>query len=343
MQPEVLKVLDAVLAAQPVVADAMHSAAQAIMEGRCAPVETAALLTALAVQGETPDELAGAARAMREKAAVIPTTRSGLLDTCGTGGDRLHTFNISTAAALVAAAAGVPVAKHGNRSVSSSSGSCDVLETLGVRVDLAPEQVGRCIDAIGIGFCFARIVHTAMKHVAPVRMELGFRTIFNLLGPLTNPARASFQIIGASRIATAQRLAEAIARLGTERTLVVCGNDELDEVALWGTTAVFDVRGDQVQTEHWTAKTLGLPECSVAELRASSPAESASVITSVFNQAAPPAQRNIVLANAAAALLASGHVPTLQDGVTLAAGTIDSGAAAAKLSELVAWTQNPPA
>jgi anthranilate phosphoribosyltransferase len=320
----------------------MRSAVEAIMDGRCTPVETAALLTALAVQGETPEELAGAARAMRERAAAIPTSRAGLLDTCGTGGDRLHTFNISTAAALVAAAAGVPVAKHGNRGVSSSSGSCDVLEALGVRVDLTPAQVGRCIDAIGIGFCFARVVHTAMKHVAPVRMELGFRTIFNLLGPLTNPARAACQIIGASRIATAQRLAEAVVRLGTKRTLVVCGHDELDEVSLWGTTTVFDVCGDQVRTDHWTAATLGLPECRVGELRAGSPAESAAIVTAVFDRSAPAAQRGIVIANAAAALLAAGHVPTLTDGVTLAGATIDSGAAAAKLAELVSWTRNPP-
>ena len=312
------------------------------MGGRCTPVETAALLTALAVQGETPEILAGAARAMRDRAAEIPTTREGLLDTCGTGGDRLHTFNISTAAALVAAAAGAPVAKHGNRGVSSSSGSCDVLEALGVKVDLSPEQVGRCIDDIGIGFCFARVMHTAMKHVAPVRMELGFRTVFNLLGPLTNPARAAHQIIGASRIATAQRLAEAVVRLGTERTLVVCGNDELDEVSLWGTTTVFDVQGDQVQTEHWTASTFGLAECRVDQLHVKSPTESADIIRAIFNNTAPPAQRDIVIANAAAALLASGHVPTLKDGVTLAEGTITSGAAASKLTELVNWTTNPP-
>lgn len=343
MQPEILKVVDDVLSARPATAETMHRAVQAIMAGRCTPVETASLLTALAVQGETPEELAGAARAMRECAAAIPTSRVGLLDTCGTGGDRLHTFNISTAAALVAAAAGAPVAKHGNRGVSSSSGSCDVLEALGVRVDLSPEQVGRCIDAIGIGFCFARVMHTAMKHVAPVRMELGFRTIFNLLGPLTNPAQAQHQIIGASRIATAQRLAEAVVRLGTERTLVVCGNDELDEVSLWGTTTVFDVQGDSVETEHWTAATFGLSECRADELRVTSPAESASILTAIFDKSAPAAQRDIVVANAAAALLASGHVPTLKDGVILAVATIDSGAAAGKLSELVAWSRDAPA
>jgi len=342
MQPELTIVLDDLLAARDVSAHALQAAVLAIMDGRCQPVETAALLTALAVRGETPDILAGAARAMRERAAVIPTQRAGLLDTCGTGGDKLHTFNISTAAALVAAAAGVPVAKHGNRGVSSSSGSCDVLEALGVRVDLSPEQVGRCIDAIGIGFCFARLVHTAMKHVAPVRAELGFRTIFNLLGPLTNPARAACQVIGTSRIATAERLAAAVRQLGTERTLVVCGNDELDEVSLWGTTTVFDVRAGDVRTEHWTAADLGLDECRVDQLRVDSPAASAQVISTVFNGSAPVSQRNMVIANAAAALLAAGRSPTLRDGVKLATETIDSGAVAAKLAELVDWTRKPP-
>lgn len=341
MQPELRTVIDDVLADKAVAADALHAAVLAIMDGRCQSVETAALLTALAVRGETPDMLAGAARAMREKASVIPTQRDGLLDTCGTGGDKLHTFNISTASALVAAAAGVPVAKHGNRGVSSSSGSCDVLEALGVRVDLSPEQVGRCIDEIGIGFCFARVVHTAMKHVAPIRAELGFRTIFNLLGPLTNPARAAFQVIGTSRIATAERLAEAIRRLGTQRTLVVCGNDELDEVSLWGTTTVFDVRGGGVTRQQWTVADFGLEECRVDQLRVDSPAASAQVIMGIFSGSASPAHRNMVLANAGAALLAAGRVPTIGDGVKLASETIDSGAAAAKLAELVAWTSAP--
>ncbi|MBL8851239.1 MAG: anthranilate phosphoribosyltransferase [Planctomycetaceae bacterium] len=342
MHPQLSPVLDDLLAARTVSAASIQSAMIAIMDGNCQPAETAALLTALAIRGETPEMLAGAARAMREKASVIPTRREGLLDTCGTGGDKLHTFNISTASALVAAAAGVPVAKHGNRGVSSSSGSCDVLEALGVRVDLTPEQVGRCIDEIGIGFCFARVVHTAMKHVAPIRAELGFRTIFNLLGPLTNPARAAFQVIGTSRIATAERLAEAIRQLGTRRTLVVCGNDELDEVSLWGTTTVFDVQNDEVRTQHWTAGDLGLEQCRVDQLRVDSPPASAEIITSIFNGSAPAPQRNMVLANAGAALLAAGRVSTIGDGVRLAAETIDSGAAKGKLTELVKATRGAP-
>ena len=220
--------------------------------------------------------------------------------------------------------AGVPVAKHGNRGVSSSSGSCDVLEALGVRVELTPEQVGRCIDAIGIGFCFARVVHSAMRHVAPVRAELGFRTIFNLLGPLTNPARASYQIIGASRIATAQRLAEAIVRLGTQRTLVVCGNDELDEVSLWGTTTVFDVRGERC------GRSTGRPRCwawpNAVSMRCV-PGRRPRVRGSSRPCSTSPRRRRSGISSsrtAAAALLAAGHVPTLGDGVRLAARTIDS-------------------
>src|SRR5690606_5793202 len=188
-------------------------------------------------------------------------------------GDALHTFNISTAVAFVVAACGVPVAKHGNRSVSSSSGSADVLEQLGVNLDLSPEQVARCIDEVGIGFCFARALHGAMKHVAPVRAALGFRTIFNLLGPLTNPAGAPRQLIGTNSNHSARLLAEAIGRLGTERTIVVCGNDELDEVSLWGTTAWFDVTLAGMTTGTWTPADFGLDGCQVTALQVASPQE----------------------------------------------------------------------
>jgi anthranilate phosphoribosyltransferase len=339
MQPELKATIDRILGGQAVPRDMLQSAMAAVMDGRCGPAETAALLTALAVRGETADELAGAAQAMRDRATVIPTSRTGLLDTCGTGGDALHTYNISTAAALVAAAAGVPVAKHGNRSVSSSSGSCDVLEALGVNVELSPRDVGRCIDEVGIGFCFARVLHTAMRHVAPVRAELGFRTIFNLLGPLTNPARAEFQLIGTGRVAVAQRLASALARLGTGRTLVVCGNDELDEVALWGTTTVFEVRHGDIRQLTWTAAELDLPECRAEDLRVSSPAESAAVIRGLFSGEDRGPRRDMLLANAAAALLACGAAPSIRDGIARAAELLDSGAVQTKLDELVEFTR----
>lgn len=338
MQPEIQHVVEDALAGRAVESDRMRIAVLAIMDGRCSPVEIAALLTALAMKGETSEEITGAAQALRDRAARIHTHRTGLLDTCGTGGDRLHTFNISTAAALVVAAAGVPVAKHGNRGASSASGSADVLEALGVNVSLTPEQVGRCIDEIGIGFCFARVMHSAMRHVAPVRSELGFRTIFNLVGPLTNPAGAEFQLIGASRITIAEKLARALARLGTSRAYVVCGDDRLDEVALWGETAVFVVRGGEVHRETMAAADFGLPECDVAALQVDGPQQSAEVIRTVLRAKGPGPQRDIVVANAAAALIVAGKASTPREGVSVASGAIDSGAAAATLDALVRWT-----
>jgi anthranilate phosphoribosyltransferase len=315
-----------------------YAAVGAIMDGRSTEVEIAALLTALRCRGETADALEGAARAMRERATLIPCRTENLLDTCGTGGDSLHTFNISTAAALVAAAAGQPVAKHGNRSVSSSSGSADVLEALGVNLQLTPAQVAECVDQVGIGFCFAPLLHQAMKYAAPIRKQLGFRTIFNMLGPLTNPARAAYQLVGASRVASAEMLANALHRLGTGRALVVCGNDELDEVSLWGETTVFEVSSAGVQRHIWTSATLGLPTCRVDELRVASAADSAATIRRVL-AGEQSAACDIVVANAAAALLAANRVSTIQDAVPMAAAAVDSGRAAQLCEQLVNFTR----
>ena len=318
--------------------ESMRVAVGAIMDGRSTEVEIASLLTGLRCRGESVGELVGAAQAMRERATLISCQTQNLLDTCGTGGDALHTFNISTAAALVAAAAGQPVAKHGNRSVSSSSGSADVLEALGVNLQQSPAQVADCVDQIGIGFCFAPLLHQAMKFAAPVRKQLGFRTIFNMLGPLTNPARAAFQLVGASRIAAAEMLAEALHQLKAERALVVCGNDELDEVSLWGETTVFEVSSAGVQRRTWTAVTLGLPTCRVDDLRVSTSAESAALIRRVLSgeQGAP---RDIVVANAGAALLAANRASTIQETVALAAAAIDQGKAAQLCERLVEFTR----
>ncbi len=239
----------------------MHAAVLQVMDGNASAVGLGMLLTALRLKGETVDEIVGAARALRERAIRIPTQRPGLLDTCGTGGDELSTFNISTATALVTAACGVPVAKHSNRGFTSRSGSADVLEALGVRIDLTPQEVARAIDEIGIGFCFAPVAHGAMKYAAPVRKQLGFRTVFNMLGPLTNPAGAEFQLVGAGRIAVAEKLAESLVRLGTARALVVCGNDELDEVSLWGTTMMIRVEHGEIERFQWRPADLGLEEC----------------------------------------------------------------------------------
>lgn len=321
---------------RPLSANIMSSAVGSIMDGRCSEAEIAAFLTALRCRGESVGELVGAARAMRERSTPILCKTTGLLDTCGTGGDLLHTFNISTAAALVAAAAGQPVAKHGNRSATSSSGSADVLEAMGVNLKFSAEQVGTCIDEIGIGFCFAPLLHGAMKHVAPVRKQLGFRTIFNLLGPLTNPARASYQLIGTVRTTVAELLAKALHELGTQHTLVVCGNDELDEVSLWGETAVFEVSPHGITRHTWTAKTLGLSECTVESLHVESASESADVLQNVFTGQRGPA-RDIVVANAAAALLAANRASTIQAAVPVAEQAIDSGAAAAICQRLKNW------
>ncbi|MFO1040133.1 MAG: anthranilate phosphoribosyltransferase [Planctomycetaceae bacterium] len=310
----------------------------AMMDGQCDPVEIAAFLTALAIKTPQPAELAGAACAMRERATPLRPKVRPLIDTCGTGGDQLHTFNISTATAIVVAACGVPVAKHGNRSVSSKSGSADVLEALGVNISLSAEQATECLDAIGLCFCFAPLIHGAMKHAAPVRKQLGFPTIFNLLGPLTNPASAEFQLIGTSSEARAELLARTIALLGTVRTLVVCGASQLDEVSLWGRTRVFDVTGSRVQTTEWSASDFGLPECLADDLRIASSEESADVIRSVF-AGTTGAALNMVLANSAAALLAAGKCKTLREGVDRSKETVISGAASSMLDLLIRTTQ----
>lgn len=338
MHDAIRDALNAVFERHDVPEAVCQSAVAAIMDGQCDEVLIAAFLTALRVKGEAVDEIVGAARAMIERAERVPTNCTGLLDTCGTGGDELHTFNISTATAFVAAACGVPVAKHGNRGVSSSSGSADVLEALGVHTQLTPAQVGRCLDEVGIGFCFAPVFHGAMRHAAPVRKALKFRTLFNLLGPLTNPAGAEFQLLGASRIATAEKLANAAARLGRSRTLVVCGNDQLDEVSLWGQTTVFEATAGSVQRHTWSAATFGLSECDVADLRVSSPVESAARIRAVFS-GEHSAARDIIVANAAAALIAAKAESNPLAAANRAAQAIDSGETAALLTQFAELTK----
>ncbi len=337
MQPEIRNAVDLVIAGEAVPADDMQAAVDAIMRGKCSEAETAVLLTALAVKGETVEEVVGAARAMREHVTRVKPKSEDLLDTCGTGGDALHTFNISTAVAFVVAACDVPIAKHGNRSVSSTSGSADVLEALGVNVELTPRRVATCIDKLGIGFCYARSLHKAMKHVAPVRAELEFRTIFNLLGPLTNPAGAQRQVIGANRIETAELLANAIMRLGTQRAIIVCGNNELDEVSLWGETVAFGVGPDSVKRGTWTSLSFGLDECTPGDLKVSSAEESAERIRAIFDGEAGPS-RDIVLANAAVALIAAERVPSPRAGVEQAAAAIDEGRAKEMVKRLAKQT-----
>ena len=308
-----------------------------IMEGRGEEEQIARLLTALHRKGETVAEVAGAAAAMRRRMTPIHSTRQGLVDTCGTGGDGSKMFNISTAAALVAAAAGVPVAKHGNRGITSQSGSADALSALGVNVEADAARVEECLDELGICFCFAPLLHGAMKHVAAVRKKLGTPTIFNILGPLVNPASAPFQLLGVGRAELQPLLAEALVLLGTQRVLVVHGADGLDEVTLAGATHVIEAAGGTLRHFDWTPADFDLPPAGRETMLISGPAESAEIIRGILaGRTGPP--RDIVLANAAAALWTAGRSPSLPECCRQAAEAIDTGAARALLARLVQWT-----
>src|SRR5580700_11256805 len=298
----------------------------AILNGEATTPQIAAFLIGLRTKGETADELLGFARAMREKGARVDAGPEPLLDTCGTGGDGGRTFNISTIAAFVAAGAGVRVAKHGNRSLSSACGSADILEALGIHIFIAPEQVGRSIREVGIGFLFAPLFHPAMKHAQPARLELKMRTVFNLLGPLTNPAGARRQLIGAPSAHTAELLAHALAGLGPERAFVVHGNDGLDEVTTTGTTLVFEIAGSELRSFHWTPSDFGVRQADISELRGGDRARNSEIATAVL-KGETGAQRDIVLVNSAAALLVSGIAGSPLAAMELAAHSIDSGAA----------------
>lgn len=316
-----------------------ESAMATIMEGEATPAQIGAFLAALRTRGETVEEIAGFARAMRSRATRVATKREPLVDTCGTGGDAVKSFNISTAAALVAAAAGAAVAKHGNRAVTSKAGSADVLEALGVRLDLDAGATGRCIDTVGIGFLFARSHHPAMRHAAPVRAELGIRTVFNVLGPLTNPAGAKRQVIGVYDAVWCEPLANVLLQLGTEHAIVVHGEAGIDEIATFGTTRFASVRDGAVRTGTLDATSLGLPESDPTAIApGADAAENAALLGAVLD-GERGARRDIVLANAAASLFVAGIAPSLREGVPMAAAAIDSGAARQKLRDLVEFTK----
>ncbi len=305
----------------------MAWAVEQIMAGRCTEGEIGLLLTGLRLKGETAAEVAGAAEAMRRFMVPLPVKRQGLLDTCGTGGDGSGTFNISTATALVVAACGVPVVKHGNRSVSSRSGSADVLEALGVRIDTPVERTARCLEELGICFCFAPLFHPAMKHVAPVRRKLGVPTIFNLLGPLCNPAEVEYQLLGVGRAELRELLAQAARELGTQRAVVVHGEGGLDEVSLCGVTWVTVAAKQGTQEQRWTPEDFGLKPVSLQELQAPGPEQSARRIEQVLRGEDRTGARDVVLANAAAALWCAGACTTVEEGVRRAAEAVDQGAA----------------
>jgi len=325
------------------------AAMEAIMSGAATPAQIGAFLTALRMKGETVEELIGLAQVMRQKAvrvrtrgeevaALTGTDREMLVDTCGTGGDASGTFNVSTATAFVVAGAGLRVAKHGNRSVSSLCGSADVVETLGISLDLAPGRVAQCIDEVGIGFLYAPLLHTAMKHVMAARREMGVRTVFNMLGPLTNPANANAQVIGVYAAALTEPLARVLAELGTIRAFVVHGADGLDEISTTGESVIAEVREGVVRRYTVRPEDFGVPRASIAELRGGDREQNALIIREIL-QGEPGPRRDIVLVNSAAALVAGLRAHDLKEGVALAARSIDSGRALATLGRLTALSR----
>jgi len=319
-----------------------------VLAGSCTDAQIAAFLVALHMKGETVEEIVGFAEAIR--AAAIPlevvrnstvdvsgTERDALVDTCGTGGDASGTFNISTATALVVAGAGVRVAKHGNRSVTSKCGSADVMEALGVDINLPPTQIATCLDKVGIAFLFAPAMHSAMRYVQPARRELRLRTVFNLLGPLTNPARASAQVVGVYSSDLVEKLAEALSMLGLHRALVVHGHDGLDEVTITTSTRIAEVREGTVRSYEVTPEEFNFERATMSDISGGDATENARIIRDVL-KGTPSARRNIVLLNAAAALVAASRANHLAEALPLAAASIDSGRAATKLEALVRFT-----
>ncbi|MBE0477377.1 MAG: anthranilate phosphoribosyltransferase [Coriobacteriia bacterium] len=315
--------------------DEAHEAMGAIMDGEATPAQISALVTAMRMKGETVEEIVGFARAMRERATPVRPRVERYVDTCGTGGDGLATFNISTTTAFVVAGAGVPIAKHGNRAVSSASGSADVLEALGVRIDLAPEDVARCVDEVGVGFLFAQALHSSMRHAAGPRREIAIRTVFNVLGPLTNPAGATRQLLGVYDAKLVPVLAQVAGRLGAKRVLVVHGHPGMDEVSASGPTLVGEFLDGAVRTYEISPEQVGVARGSVADLAGGDAASNADALREVLS-GAHDGRRDVVLMNAAAALVAGGAAEDFAEGVHLARRAIDGGEAAARLEALVA-------
>jgi anthranilate phosphoribosyltransferase len=321
------------------------AAMEAIMSGVATNTQIAAFLTALRMKGETVEELIGFAQVMREKVVKVRpravdivgatgTDREMLIDTCGTGGDASGTFNVSTATAFVVAGAGLRVAKHGNRSVSSLCGSADVVETLGIDIELSSVQVASCVDEVGIGFLYAPLLHTAMKHVMAARREMGVRTVFNMLGPLTNPAGANAQVIGVYAASLTDPLARVLAELGTLRAFVVHGADGLDEISNTGESQISEVHEGVVRSSTVRPEDFGMPRAVIRDLQGGDRAENARIIRAVLG-GEPGPRRDVVLMNAAAALVVGNKAQDLKEGVALAAASIDGGAAARKLEDLI--------
>ena len=311
-----------------------------IMEGQVTPAQFGAFVIALRMKGETVEEIAGLAKTMRANALQVRTS-GPVVDTCGTGGDSSATFNISTTAAFVAAGAGLKVAKHGNRAISSQSGSADVLEALGVRLDMTAEEVGRCLEEVGIGFMFAPAFHPAMKYAAAPRREIGVRTVFNILGPLTNPAGAKAQVLGVFDGSLVDKMAEVLRLLGCQHALVVHGEDGLDEITVTGKSQVSELKNGNITSYTVTPEEFGMSLAEPGSLKGGSAAENAVILRDILG-GAPGARRDVVLLNAAAALVAGDKVTSLKDGVEMAEKSIDSQQALGKLEQMIAFSRNLP-
>ena len=338
MFPDLLTTL---LRRDDLTADQAAQAMDVVMRGEAHPAQVAGLLIGLAMKGERPAELVGLARTMRAHGVAIDAG-PGAVDTCGTGGDRAGTFNISTAAAIVVAGAGVPVVKHGNRSVSSHCGSADVLEALGIKIDAPAAVVQRAVNEVGIGFCFAPTFHPAMRHAVEARRSLGVPTAFNLLGPLTNPARVRFQIVGVARPELTELMARSLQQLGAERAWVVHGADGLDELSTTGYTKISECHGRVVRTFYLHPAEVGLAKAASADLKGGDAVQNAGQIRAVL-AGEPGPGRDVVLLNAGAALFICGRAPSLKQGITLAAAAIDDGRAARTLAALATVTMEATA
>jgi anthranilate phosphoribosyltransferase len=319
----------------------VEEAAQAmeeIMGGEVTPAQFSAFVTALRLKGETVDEITGLVKTMRAKAIAVPIAEP-VVDTCGTGGDGLSTFNISTVTAFVAAGAGLKVAKHGNRAMSSQCGSADVLEALGVKIDLNAEKVQRCLQEVGMGFMFAPIFHPAMKYASAPRREIGIRTVFNIIGPLTNPASAKAQVLGVADESLLEKLALVLQSLGCNHALVVHGDDGLDEITITGKTKVCELKNSRIKKYSISPEDFGLSQTSLENLKGGSADENATLLCKILAGTTGP-QRDVVLMNTAAVLLAGEKVRTLQEGISLAKEVIDSGHASMKLEQLIEFSQS---
>ena len=336
---DMIAAIRAVTERRDLTADEMREVMRAIMSGGATPAQIGGFLIGLRMKGETVDEITAATQVMRELATKVDVSGAHVVDTCGTGGDGAHTFNISTASAFVAAAAGASVAKHGNRSVSSKSGSADVLEAAGVKLDISPAQVARCVNEVGVGFMFAPAHHGAMKHAIGPRREMGVRTLFNVLGPLTNPAGAKNQVLGVFSDEWLMPLAEVLARLGSHHVLVVHAQDGMDEISIGAPTHIAELKDGHISCYTVTPEQFGAQRGDIAALKSNDAQHSLTILRAVLDNAPGPA-RDIVMLNAGAAIYVAGLADTLQQGIHKADKVIASGAARAKLDALISFTNS---